>query len=388
MDCYFRPKQLWVCLSAGERQALEWMNKARMWSEAFALEVLQYDELRHYAETEKTKAEIKFANGSRIIAIPANPDTARGYSANLVLDEFAIHEKPQEIWRAIYPSITNPINGDKKLRIVSTCKGKGNKFADIWHSNGIYSKHLITIHDAVADGLDVDLEILRQGVDDEDTWKQEFLCEFLDGNGSYFPYELLAQAEYVAPPPPDAITAPLYLGMDIGRNQDLSAIATIAKLPDGRLYLLDVEVLRKMPFAEQLKVLASRLNDKRIQKCCIDATGIGMMLAEEAKARFGNLVEGVQYTHNVKNELFTTLHRKLESTLKIPTDRDIREDLHQVQKRVSIGGTISFTASRNEDGHSDRANAIALAVRACDSYVSFIMPKPLRKNSSYDTLRI
>ena len=138
-DCQLRPGQLWVVLSAGERQALEWMAKARMWSEAFQLIVDGYDETLHAADALKSKAEIRFNNGSRIVAIPANPDTARGYSANLVLDEFAIHERPWDIWAAIYPSITNPINGEKKLRIVSTPKGLGNKFADLWSKNENYS---------------------------------------------------------------------------------------------------------------------------------------------------------------------------------------------------------------------------------------------------------
>ena len=100
-DCQLRPGQLWVVLSAGERQAVEWMAKAKMWIEAFQLIVDGYEETLHAADALKSKAEIRFKNGSRIVAIPANPDTARGYSANLVLDEFAIHEKPWDIWAAI-----------------------------------------------------------------------------------------------------------------------------------------------------------------------------------------------------------------------------------------------------------------------------------------------
>jgi phage FluMu gp28-like protein len=57
------------------------------------------------------QAEIRFGNGSRIIAIPANPSTARGYSANIILDEFAYHEDPDKIWAAMFPSLTNPLAG-------------------------------------------------------------------------------------------------------------------------------------------------------------------------------------------------------------------------------------------------------------------------------------
>jgi phage FluMu gp28-like protein len=95
--------ELWVVLSAGERQALEWMEKAKKWAKAIKATVDSYDELRASADALISRAEIRFANGSRIVAIPANPDTARGYSGNLILDEFAIHEKPFDIWAAIYP---------------------------------------------------------------------------------------------------------------------------------------------------------------------------------------------------------------------------------------------------------------------------------------------
>ena len=33
-DCQLKPKSLWVVLSAGERQAIEWMRKAKQWAEA------------------------------------------------------------------------------------------------------------------------------------------------------------------------------------------------------------------------------------------------------------------------------------------------------------------------------------------------------------------
>ena len=72
----------WVVLSAGERQALEWMQKARKWAEAIKFTVDSYDEIRGSANALMSKAEIVFENGARITAIPANPDTARGYSTS------------------------------------------------------------------------------------------------------------------------------------------------------------------------------------------------------------------------------------------------------------------------------------------------------------------
>ena len=376
LHCLLHPGTLWVVLSAGERQAIEWMRKAKQWAEAVQLALAAYDETRPGGNALMTRAEITFANKSRIIAIPANPDTARGYSANLVLDEFAIHEKPWDIWAAIYPSITNPLSGQKLLRVVSTPKGMGNKFADLWHKNAAYSKHKVTILDAVAQGLPVNLEELRAGVDDPDIWAQEYLCEFIDSSSVLLPYDLIAPCEVPTLDPscvpPDA---PLYVGMDVGRSKDLSVIHLGAKV-NGTTHLIATEVLRKMPFAEQLQRLCTLAADRRVRRVAIDATGIGAMLAEEARRALGGKVEGVVFNAKTKGELYAAMRRAFEDkTVRIPAERDLREDLHAVQRNVSTGGAITYSAPRNDDGHSDRASALALLLHAANRRGALFLPR-------------
>lgn len=383
LHCLLNPGTLWVVLSAGERQAIEWMRKARQWAEAVQLALSAYDETRPSGNALMTRAEITFANKSRIIAIPANPDTARGYSANLVLDEFAIHEKPWDIWAAIYPSITNPLSGQKLLRIVSTPKGMGNKFADLWHKNAAYSKHKVTILDAVAQGLPVNLEELRAGVDDPDIWAQEYLCEFIDTSSVLLPYDLIAPCEVPRLDPscvPD--DAPRFIGMDIGRSKDLSVILIGAKV-NGVTHLIATEVLRKMPFAEQLQRLCTHAADRRVSRVAIDATGIGAMLAEEARRALGSKAEGVVFNAKTKGELYAAMRRAFEDkTVRIPAERDLREDLHAVQRNVSTGGAITYSAPRNDDGHSDRASALALLLHAANRRGCPFMPTPFPRRSA------
>ena len=97
--------------------------------------------------------KIRFDNGREIEAIPANPKTARGYSTNVILDEFAYHDDPDAIWAAMAPSITNPmartfdhkvdalyagktpeLKRQLKLRVVSTFNGRDNKFYQLWEN--------------------------------------------------------------------------------------------------------------------------------------------------------------------------------------------------------------------------------------------------------------
>ena len=365
-DCIEKPNVRWVVLSAGERQALEWMEKAKFWVDAFKklrhLDEPVFSEALNAVDASLSKADVRFANGSRITAIPANPATARGYSCNLILDEFAIHENPFEIWAAIIPAINSPHGGEKRVRIVSTPKGRGNKFADLWEHNETYSKHKETIEDAVREGLKVDIEQMRAAVDDDDIWAQEFMCEFIDNTSVLLPYEMIGKCESneIA----DDEKSPLYVGMDVGRSHDLTVIVTAVKLGDV-LAIKSVDELKKMPFADQLQILVGKCRDNRVRGVRIDSTGIGAMLAEEATKQIGSVCQGVQFTVASKGEMYGLLRRRFEErSIRIPVARELREDLHAVQRLVSTGGNVTYAAPRNADGHSDRAAALALCCLA------------------------
>lgn len=396
-DCAIQPKNsscLWVVLSAGERQALEWMEKAKKWAEAVKLTVDSYEELRSSANSLIAQANIKFANGARIIALPANPNTARGYSGNLVLDEFAIHDKPAEIWAAIYASITNPLAGEKKLRIVSTPKGRGNMFAELWDHNSNYSKHKVTILDAAREGLfGSDMKVamekveeLKAGLNDEDIFAQEYMCEFIDSTSVLLPYELIGACE--SSNIVDDGASPKFIGMDIGRHKDLSVIIEGVKLGDV-LAVTKIDVLKKMAFSDQLKIIVDKGRESRVRGIAIDATGIGAMLAEEATKMLGSKCEGVQFTAASKGEMYGKMRRKFEErSTRVPIDRLLREDLHAVQRVVSASGNITYAAPRNADGHSDRASALALCFHAAERGGSYVKPFTTRRAHSYDFRRI
>lgn len=379
----------WVVLSAGERQALEFMEKGKQWAEAFDLAVDDYIESRDHPETLIKSAEIRWGNGSRMIALPANPSTARGYSANLILDEFAFHDDPQAIWRGIYPSISNPLKQKFKLRVISTANGKSNKFHELWSKeNNGYSKHLTTIYDAVAAGLadksgqtrEAFIAELKAGLDDPEGWAQEFECEFLDGSAVLLPYELIALAESadaseMADPALFAAGAAglveLYCGVDFGRQNDPTVCWTFERVLD-LLITREVLVLHKMDTPSQVEALRHRIAGSR--RTCFDYTGPGVGLGDyavqehgewdPAKHKFGK-VELCTFTAEFKRELFPRFRRLFEAPTKvrIPISRAVREDLHAVQQVVS-NGQYNYWAPRTREGHSDRCTAGALARRA------------------------
>lgn len=359
-DCELFPGTLWVVLSAGERQSLEWMEKAKQWVKAFAL-AITYAEERESPEALMKSAEIRFANGSRIIALPANPDTARGYTANLILDEFAIHRHSGEIWRALYPSITNPLKRKLKIRVMSTPKGEGNMFHQLWQKEG-WSKHRTTIYDAIAGGLKLDPEELRAQCSDEDTWRQEFCCEFIDTARTAFSYEVLAACEtedaslewpvgYVA-------SGPLYAGIDVGSISDPTVCVTFEKL-GNRMHLRERLVIRTTELSDQDNLLDAAI--RRAARVGIDASGIGLDLSQRLRRKHGGKVVAQVTTAPWKRQAFARLqHRFQDKGIAIPQSRDLREDFHSYEVS-GAGDQARYRAPRTEAGHSDTASATAHA---------------------------
>lgn len=374
-DCLER-KTTWVCLSAGERQALEWMRKAREHAEAFAVALDGYTEERDHAEALLRSAEITWPNGSRIIAIPANPDTARGYSANLLLDEFAFHERPDEIWRAIYPSISNPLKGTYKLRVVSTPNGLGNKFAALWHHGEQWSKHRVDIYDAVAGGLPLDIDELRAGLNDPEAWAQEYECQFLDAAAVLLPYELIARCESpecVVSASPEYFRSrrTLFMGLDYGRKKDLTVCWTLEQIGDVA-HTADVHEMRGVSTPEQIDRLRPRIQAAR--RISVDYTGPGIGMGDYLVKEFGEYnpekhlfgkVELNTFSNPMKVDVFSKLRMAFEAgKVRVPVDRVIREDLHSMQRVTTQAGTVTYRAPHTEDGHADRCTALALAIRA------------------------
>ena len=142
-----------------------------------------------------------------------------------------------------------------------------------------------------------------------------------------------------------------------------------------------------MPFNDQLDILLQKGVGGRVQHVCIDSTGIGAMLAEEAARIGGAKFEGGNFNVQTKGEMYGAMRRRFEErSIRIPVDRELREDLHAVQRVVSTGGNVTYSAPRNADGHSDRAAALALCIRAAAS-APHIPPFSTRHNHNPDMRR-
>ncbi|MDR3405197.1 MAG: hypothetical protein P4L99_22065 [Chthoniobacter sp.] len=381
----------WMIAAPSERQSLETLDKVKDWVRLLHGTIADCREQREGGTESLLKsAEVTIRmRGTKCVstvrAVPGRPDTVRGSSANVLLTEFDFFEDAGETWRAILPSITNPLRGGvKKVRIITTPNGLGSAAHKIWtkaEGKVVWSKHKVTIHDAVRMGLDIDIEELREAFDDPEGWAQEFECEFLDTASVLLPYEILAAIENpaaaIAAPLEYWLTrdsktaAPIDLGIDFGRKRDLTCAWALENLGGFKMTRC-VTTLEDTPTHIQLATLRPQM--KAARRICIDYTGPGIGFGDLAVAEFGvwnpaqhkfGKVELVTFTNQLKCELFPALRAAADQRqLGIPQDRAIREDLHSMCRVVTPSGNLTYRAPHTADGHADRCTALALALRA------------------------
>ncbi len=339
----------WLILSRGERQAREAMEEG-VKRHLSALQTAFQEREIAFSPSEAKALEVRLPAGSRISALPANPDTARGYSANVLLDEFAHHADSRKIWTALFPVVS----AGRKLRVVSTPNGKGNKFYELMTGGGetgaVWSRHVVDIHRAVREGLPRDIETLRAGLGDPDAWAQEYELEWLDEASAWLPYDLISACEHPRAGDPALYGGgPAYVGMDIGRRRDLTVLWVLERVGDV-LWTRQTREMRRASFAAQAAELDELVGRYRPLRVSMDRTGIGEAPVEEAQRRHGSArVEGVFFTADAKQRMAGLGKQAME-------DRRLRLP----------AGNVRFDTAPG-DGHADRAWAMLLAVYAAST---------------------
>lgn len=333
---------------------------------------------------------LAFANGLRAHSMSSNPDAQAGKRGDRVLDEFALHPDPRKLYSIAYPGIT----WGGQMEIFSTHRGSHNFFnelvEEVRHKGNPkgFSLHRVTLQDALDQGFLFKLQgklppedprqqmdeaeyfnFVRSGCADEESFLQEYMCVPADDAGAFLTYDQIAGCEYRPEEnwqtSLEASTGELYVGVDVGRDHDLTVIWVVEKV-GGVAFTRRVITLQAQTFDAQEHALYAILSLPKVRRCCIDRSGIGRQFAERATQRFGTYkVEGIAFTPAVKEELAYPLRAAFEDkSVRIPNDKLIRSDLRAIRKEATASGHIRITADRGANGHSDRFWALALALHA------------------------
>jgi len=322
-------------------------------------------------------------NGREIRAFAANPRTIRGFEGNVTLDEFGAMPYSEMIWAAASPvadpNLANPQG--YALRVIGTPLGDANQFYKLAMTDEgkRFSRHRVSIYDAVQDGFPIDPEEKRRDCGNEEIFQQEYGCIFLSAAARYLSAELLDRATYADVVELRALLrqhgwgmagvlqrSAAYGGLDVARSEtgDYCALARNYKLVDTYWCDEKITAQRGVSYQTQAEWVAAEIR-AGVRRLCVDATGIGSAHAEALGKAHPGKIEGVTFTAAVKEDLATTLKQKMETgRQRIPADPDLRRDLLNLRRLITTAGNTRFDVERDKNGHGDRAWALMLALHA------------------------
>jgi len=170
-----KPKSLILVSSASKRQSLELLETARSLAPA---------------DTKGRGETLKFPNGSRIVALPENPRTVRGFSAAsmVIIDEAAFVR--DTFFQAITPTLATT-NG--ALWLLSSAGEEKGFFYETWSAQPKgWQLYQATAADCPRISKEfLEAERITRG---EDTFDREYFCKFSAGPTQFLEKDLILAA--------------------------------------------------------------------------------------------------------------------------------------------------------------------------------------------------
>jgi phage FluMu gp28-like protein len=384
-------RDVWV-MSRDEAQAKQYIRYCKRWASVLEYAASDLGETVLPAHNGKAvQAQgLHFASGFHVYALSSNPDAIVGKTGHVKLDEFALHKDQRTLYAVAKPVI----QWGGTLTVISTHRGAGTVFNEIvtdiraGKNRMGWSLHTIPVQAAVEQGLVEKINaatgrndsradwLARQRAEciDEEQWLQEYCCVPADESAAFITYEWInacteAELRTVGVEDleercagEDRETA-LYLGLDVARKKDLCVIDVGARVGDVVWDRLRIELLNR-PFAEIEDQVFRLLKLPQLKRACLDATGLGLQLAERARERFPWKVEPITFTSAVKEELAVGLRVDFEQRrVRLVDDPVLRADLRGIRKEVTLSGHTRY-AGEIEGSHCDRFWAKALRQHA------------------------
>lgn len=356
-----------------------------------------------------TLTELEFANGARLISLPARPPRGKA-RFNVYLDEFAHVKAAREIYTAALPVVSK----GGLLRIGSSPAGASGMFWEVaeqrlkpypgyrrvrtpWWKVAAFCLDVAAAA-REAGGLPTAVRVERFGNERIRTifenmiledFQQEYECLANDGSEALHPWDEIqgAQADdHVWLRATDTqretgnalaaigelrrqidrrhVEDVFAAGMDIGRTRDTTEIFVVG-MDKGRYALRLAITLDRSAFDAQLFVASELLRRLPVARLLIDQTGIGHNLAENLVNEFRGRAYGQTFTAASKLLWATNLKQLLQQhRLPLPVDRDLAYQIHSIKRRVTSGKGLLLDVDSSEKHHADKYWALALAATA------------------------
>lgn len=177
----YKPKSLILIISPSQRQSQELFRKVKD----------AYSALDNPPSLlEDNKLSMTLCNGSRIVSLPGDQATIRGYSGVTLILEDEASQVSDELYQAIQPML---IVNKGQFIAMTTPFGKRGHFYSEWMTGGEDWKR-IEVQAAQCPRITPDeLEKQKRSMG-EMFFRQEFMCEFVDDAQQTFKHDLIERA--------------------------------------------------------------------------------------------------------------------------------------------------------------------------------------------------
>ena len=278
-EAIHRPKSTIVLDSPSLRQSQELMMK---FSEFLSL-VDQSVKL-----DSDTKLSVRFANGSRVLALPGSEKTIRGISAVtlLILDEAAAI--PDELYGAVRPMLAV---SKGRLVLMSTPRGEQGFFYDTWAKSKGWEKIEVPWQQCPRiDPAFIEEERLERG----NAWvAQEYECQFIGAGATRIQRAWLKYEDRTPPQPQLNISLGVDLAISEKETADYTAGAVMGRDREGILHVLDVQRIRGS-FSEQITFISQMAAKWKPSIVAIEEVNYQKALIQQLSAQTSLNVRGVK----------------------------------------------------------------------------------------------
>lgn len=356
----------------------------------------------------RSRTELVFedARGNRSVLRSLASRAPRGKGGDIGISELPHCLNAREIYEGALHVTSRSLRHN--LAIESTPLGKRGIFFDIcrgkfpqfklyeipwWHCKSLCSDIDRAMREA--DDLTTRERVQNFGSDSmraihasmsEDAFRQESELAFIETADCVFPMELLKKnctasfgadsagtLRFVSLGSLPAISdwrwleqnikGSLVAGYDVGRKND-EAVLFVMDDTGNKLEARMIARLTDTGFTAQESLLCEAMR-RGVKLIAIDATGIGMPVAEKLTALYGDMVAPLHFTAALKETLVSNTKLLLmDERLTLPLERNVISQMQSLEKQVTGSGNVIYNAPRAGGSHADIAWALMLACHA------------------------
>jgi hypothetical protein len=176
----YRPRSLVLLVSPSLRQSRELFGKVQDFMKSLDTKP---------ALDEDNRLSMALNNGSRVIALPGDSDTIRGFSSPALIIEDEASYVDDGLYRAIRPMLA--VSGGR-LILLGTPNGRREHFFEAWDGKEDWQR--IEVPASECPRISKAFLEAEKAALGESWFKQEYECAFLDAVGALFRYEDIRRA--------------------------------------------------------------------------------------------------------------------------------------------------------------------------------------------------